>query len=200
LNLRNSRFWVFIIIFLLLISLGSTQAYDWKKNWHKPALEFFGATVGDAVTGITGMAITVLITPHTNYMDDWPASMSLLLIGYSAGELLGAPLGTVLTGKILHHEGSVKGAYVGSLIGTVLGGLSAIYFADKNTSGEIVLPTILLPSPLCSVIGYNLFPHKSASQSFLFLKNFPELALTVLPEKNGNKISSKIGARVTVRF
>jgi len=210
LNLRNSRFWGFIIIFLLLLSFGNVRAQDWKENWHKPALEFLGATVGEFVIGVP---TTVVATLGWGYafrgIADGSAAFGAMVLGgltgYAVSGPVGAPLGTVLTGKILRDEGSILGAYAGGIVGTGLG-LLTVYLYNRATSNvqqnywQVIIATALLLPPICSVTGYNVFLHKSDSQSHLSPKNFPELALTVLPQKYGNKISPKIGAKVTVRF
>jgi hypothetical protein len=191
--LRNNRFWVFIIIILLLLSFDNLQALDWKKNWYKPPIEFLGATTGDFLIG------TLIVIGSAQAAYDLEDIANDMLIGYIVGGSVGAPTGTILTAKIVHDEGSVLGAYVGGIVGTGLGMLSAIYFADRDISASIALPTFLLFPPLCSVIGCKL--HKPANESHSSIpKNFPVVGLTVLPEKYDNKISPKIGANVMFRF
>ena len=175
-----------------------------ERELAQTSLEFLGATIGEFGIGITGSYISyrILRLPYAeNISSDlsWDLFLESLVWGLGTGAIIGTPLGTVLTGKIVHDKGSVLGAYVGGVVGTGLGMLTLICFGDK-ISEQITIPTFLLLPPTCSVIGYNLFPHKSDSQSYLSPKNFPELALTVLPQKYGNKISPKIGAKVTVRF
>jgi drug/metabolite transporter (DMT)-like permease len=199
LNITNSRFWVVIIIGLLILNLSSIRAQEWYEN-DKYGWEFLGAIAGDVLIGIP---IAVAVSYANGSLDevahDVGPAFVFVLTAYIGGGSIGAPLGTLHTGKIVHDKGSVLGSFIGGVVGTTLGGLVTVYLIDKSPQ-EVVIPTILLLPPLCSVIGYNLFPHKSDSQSHLSPKNFPELSLTIQPEKHDNKISPKIGAKVTVRF
>lgn len=199
-NITNSRFWVVIIIGLLILNLSSIRAQEWHEN-DKYGWEFLGAIAGDVLIAIPSAVVVTYVTYGSlnEVVHDIGPGIVFLGTAYIAGSSIGAPLGTLHTGKIVHDKGSVLGAYVGGVVGTGLGMLTLICFGDK-ISEQITIPTFLLLPPICSVIGYNLFPHKSDSQSYLFPKNFPELAFTVLPEKQDNKISPKIGAKVTVRF
>ena len=193
--LRNKKS-VLIIIFLLLLNTNIIHAQDWEEKESNYEKEFLGATVGHVVTGITAMTLTVLVEPI--YFTDH--FFSLAIGGYLVGGMLGTPLGTLLTGKIIQEKGSVLGSSVGGVIGTSLGLLATYYMFGKEPQQELIIPTILILPPLCSVIGYNIFPHKNDFQSSVFPQNLPAIGLLVLPEKHGDKISPKIGANVTFRF
>jgi hypothetical protein len=197
--LINNRLWVCIVIFLLLLSFGNVQAQDWEENDRSVGLEFLGATAGELLIGISSGALATGVAMSIFNVDgDVGPGFVFLGVGYIVGTSVGAPLGTILTAKIVQAEGSVFGAYVGGIMGTGLGGLSAIYLQGDVPDKVLVASMLLLP-PLCSVIGYNL--HKSGNDfNSSIPKNFPEMEFTVLPEKYDNKISPKIGAKVTVRF
>jgi len=198
-SLRDNRFWVLIIIFLLLLSFGNVQAQDWEENERNRGAEFLGAIIGEVLIGIpvafiAGYVWVRTVPEYYKYIDPGSDMGQPAWIYLFCGTV-GAPLGTVITGKIVHDDGSALGAFAGGIIGTGLAYLSVV----QNFPAVVGLPTVLLGPQVFSVIGYNLFPHKSEFHSSV-PKNFPELGLTVLPEKYDNKISPKIGAKVTVRF
>ena len=200
LYLRNNRFLSLVFVFILLLSSSTVYAQDSKENWQEPAKEFLGAVAGDVLIGIPSGLVTtfVFFGTHADLMDKGPG-ITFAAITYIAGGMIGAPLGTVYTGKKLHQSGSVLDAYLGGVVGTGLG-ILILSQTDSKIPATIAIPAFILLPPLCSVIGYNLFPHKNNSQSSIFSKNLPAIGLSVLPEKHVDKISPKIGANVTFRF
>jgi Na+-transporting NADH:ubiquinone oxidoreductase subunit NqrB len=132
----------------------------------------------------------------------WAEVVTSCLGGYCVGGIIGAPHGTMLTGKIMRQNGSWYSAFIGGILGTVLGisELAVYNNGISQNSWSIVISTALALPPLCSVVGYNLIPHKNNSQSNIFSKNLPAIGLSVLPEKHGDKISPKIGANIRFRF
>lgn len=194
-SLGNNRYLVIVIICLLMFSC----AYGSKTNALNYGVEFLGASAGDILIGIpSGLFISGMIFGGSFNLVDMGPGLTFAGSAYVIGGSIGAPLGTILSGKIIHTDGSVLGAYAGGFVGMGLG-ILALASAEK-ISGQVAWPSFLLLPPTCSVIGYNLFPHKTNSQSMLFNKNLPSLGLTILPEKYGDKISPKIGANITVRF
>jgi hypothetical protein len=187
---RNIKHLVFIIICILMCSCANGS----KPNAINYGAEFLGAAVGDVLIGITSASIAV----HGELNDAGPL-ITFIGIAYLTGGLIGSPLGTALTGKITNTKGSVLGSFIGGLAGTALGVLITFTVPDQSPQ-EVVLPTILLLPPACSVIGYNIFPHKDNSQTMIFPAKFPALGFTVIPEKHGDKISPKIGANITFKF
>jgi hypothetical protein len=122
--LRNNKFWIFVIIFLLLLGLGNIQAQDWQENVRNVGYEFLGATTGNF---LTGAAIVAYAARSASEFED---IVNDIIIGWLVGGSVGAPAGTIITGNSLEDEGSYLGAYTGGIIGTGLGSLS-IYLINR---------------------------------------------------------------------
>ncbi len=194
---------VFIIVSLLIFSC----TYGSKSNALNYGAEFLGASIGQCVIGIP-LTIAGVIGLAYGFGDlDVGPAIAIMGVGggFVIGSTVGAPLGTMLTGKIMHQRGSRSGAWLGGLLGTGLGLSTILLYSNATANQEqnnwhmILLTAFVLP-PLCSVTGYNLFSYKDDYQSMFFNKNIPRIGVTVLPVKHNNKISAKIGLNVSFRF
>lgn len=203
--LRNNKP-IVIIIMLLLLSTIIIHAQDWEGNESNYGWEFLGACTGELLLGVSPIIGSIAISsiPKWNNSNDEGLAILAVFAAYPIGGMVGAPVGTVLTGKIIHDEGSVFGAYAGGIIGTGLGVLT-VYSYSKATahveqnSWPLVITAALILPPIMSVVGYQLGKPENQFQSYNS-KNSPNLTFTVLPEKHNNKISPKIGANITFRF
>jgi hypothetical protein len=214
----KNRIYAGAIIFVLVLNLPMQNIYsqDLRKDniliekepgIKEYGLEFLGASIGQCVIGIP-ITIAGVIGLAYGFGDlgDGGAAAAVLGVGggHVVGSTVGAPLGTMLTGKIMYQKGSRLGAWMGGLLGTGLG-LSTIWMYDEATHNQqqndwgIILLTSLVLPPLCSVGGYNLLGSKSTSQSF-YDKNNPQFTFALKPEKYRNKISPKFGMNIICGF
>jgi len=181
-------------------------SYGSKSNALNYGAEFLGASIGEAAIGIPSAIVSSIAFGQTasNDNEGWFYSVVMGgITGYLLGSSVGAPLGAITAGKIIHQKGSILSAYIGGITGMILGGMTILGY--NNTSGQqnswpfVITAAGILP-PLCSVIGYNLLPHKDNNSHTMFNRNLPQIGVTVLPERYNNKLSTKIGANITFRF
>lgn len=199
--MMNRKIRVMIII-LSLLSFSSIKAQDWEEdvNARNIMSELLGATLGGVIIGVPVAAIAGPIWVHNvpeyyKYIDPY-SDAGWVPWTYLFCGTIGAPLGTVISGKIIHDHGSTLGAFAGGIIGTGL-----VYLSLKQHFPDAVtIPAVFLGPQICSIIGYKLISHKNNSQSNVFPKNLPAIGLSVLPQKHDYKISTKLGASITVRF
>jgi hypothetical protein len=167
-NLRDNKFRVIIIIFLLLLSFGNVQAQDWEENARNIGFEFLGAATGHF---LIGTLIGIGATQNAYDLEDVGNGV---LIGYIVGGSVGAPTGTIITGHYLEDEGSYLGSYAGGIIGTGLGLLSVYSFSKLTPDNSLpALISVLFLPPVFSVVGYKLFPQKT-SLILIFRKIFQQ--------------------------
>jgi hypothetical protein len=216
--MKKNKFYIRATIFLLLVSFCYQSAYPQANNntnvfpvknrgIKEYGLEFLGATIGQFVINIPATIASVLFFGPVllSSGDNGTAN-----IGFRDGAVyivvntVGASLGTLLTGKIIHQKGSRLGAWTGGLLGAGLG-FSTILIYDMANRNQlqynwgILLPVSYVLSPLCAVAGYNLLGSKNSSQSLLN-KNMPQFSLTIKPEKYQNKILPKFGVNILYNF
>jgi len=190
-----------VIIALLILNLNVSHAQSIKEKKvgvEGVGLEFIGSVAGIFAIGIPAGYIISSATPPVS---DGFGKVVLVVSGAClAGEIVGAPTGTILIGKAIRHKGSILGAYGGSLFGVALG-IASIYVGDKIglTLNGLTIPTLMSLPPLCSVLGYNLCGSKNSSSS-MFLNYAPQCAITLRPLENNKRIIPEIGMKLTVKF
>lgn len=215
---KMSRSYLAVIIALLILHLNISHAQIIKEKRagvKEIGLEFFGATVGEACGCLVGISaaygalvlVDRVVGPEA--FDLGEGLMSLYLGGYLTGGIVGAPLGTTLTGKIIHSKGSVLGACLGGIVGFTVA--STIFYklgyAPQESRfykifGEprVFFSTVFLLPPILSVTGYNLFPSKKSSSASMLLKYTPQCAITCKPLEYNKRIIPEIGMKLTLKF
>ena len=199
---NTSKLFVYTLIIVIFFLNNCYAETDAEMKEH--ALEYLGATIGQLVTTIGGTFISGSIMAAiygNNISGEFPGmSGYALLCGICAGTLIGAPTGVIMTGKIMHQNGSVWGAYAGGLFGTMLV-LGTMYVNGKSVSlNGVTIPSILILPPICSIWGYNLLGSENSSSSSMFLKYAPQCAVTLRPLENNKRIIPEIGMKLTVKF
>jgi len=168
---------ILFVLFLMVICSFSTPHQDSIVNeYRKPNLGIYLAEGGASffVGNIVGVGVPILLAtsfPLGEGHELADPSIAYFLL-YPACYGFSSAFGIDVTAKIFKFPGSFWGAVGGGLFGTAIG-VSLLYVVDfdlmhpnfVNLTSAIILP------PTFSVIGYNLFRKKDASQSNLFLHN-----------------------------
>lgn len=129
---------------------GDFRMLRQSTQWETPSTGILIAEAGGGlVTGsILGAGLGLGLVGLTGSFGTLKAVIPLA-IGGATGFALGCPVGVWGVGTLAHQDGKFETAFYGSALGLAGGlGLGVI-------SGGVLLPTVLVLSPVGAVIGYN---------------------------------------------
>lgn len=150
--------------YFLMLQSGTNGAETKREDLGGIAMKSIGGFTGGVIGGITGAAISFgirLLVPltETEYVPE--AYFRWVETGYSLGCTIGTPLGIhFITTRYQKMEGSLRGAFIGSTLGTIVWECWWYYRHFKYDSG--VDPLIFgfwqgMLSVIGGMIGYHFF-------------------------------------------